>query len=131
MSALFPGPIVADEALARFVMFQDWVRADRTVRPDAFIPPKDLQLSMTRHIGLSESRIWEIGEMVATERDVDLIGRADVAVRNIASVGLSVQPAPIPENPNHAHVTGWPEDKPSKKILAQQLAAVAAYVPKP
>ena len=126
-----PATLLADEILARFVMFQHWIRADGTVRADAFVPPKDLQLSATRHISLSELAIWEIGELVAAARDVELLGRADIAVRSITSAGLSAQPAPIRENPNHAHVTGWPQDKPSQKILAQQLAAMAEYVSKP
>lgn len=113
------------------MMFHDWVRVDGTVRPDAFIPPRDLNLSTTRHLDLSESGIWEIGEGVAAVRDVDLIGRADIAVRSVRSIGLSAAPAPIPENPNRAHITGWPGDKPLQKSLAQQLAAMSAYAPKP
>ena len=112
-------------------MFQNWIRSDGTVRPDAFIPPKDLQLSTTRHIRLSESAIWEVGGVVAAIRSVRLLGRADVAVQNVISIGLSAQAAPLPENPNHAHVIGWPASKPSQKILAQQLAVMAAYHPKP
>jgi len=115
--------------LARFVMFQNWIRSDGTVRPDAFIPPKDLQLSTTRHLGLTEAGIWEIGAAVAAARNVELSCRADIAVRSIASAGLSTHAAPLPENPNHAHVTGWPQDKPAQKSLAQQLAAMADYVP--
>lgn len=31
-------PIADDEWLARFILFDKWLRTDRTVRPDAFIP---------------------------------------------------------------------------------------------
>jgi hypothetical protein len=44
---------------------------------------------------------------------------------------LTVEPKPVPENLNHADITGWPADKPTQKILALELAAVARYVPKP
>ena len=55
MSAARPlGPVTADELLARFITDKDWFRADLTIRQDAFIPPKDLQLSVTRHLNLSE-----------------------------------------------------------------------------
>jgi hypothetical protein len=120
-----------DETLARFVMFQNWIRQDGTVRPDAFIPPKDLHLSMTRHIGLTATEIWRVGENVADQRAIELFGRADLTVRDVSSVGLTTQSAAFPENPNHAHVIGWPPDKPSQKSLAQQLAAMSVYVPKP
>ena len=100
------------------------------MRPDAFMPPKDLNLSVTRHLDLSEPGIWEIGQAVAAARDLDLFGRADVVVRSVASIGLSAELAPIPENQNHAHVTGWPSDKPLQKTLALQLAAMSTYVSK-
>ncbi len=123
-----PAVIEDDELLARFVMVREWIRADGTVRPDAFIPPKDLNLSTTRHGTLQPSSLWEIGQSVARQFVRDLIGRADVIARNVKIVGLHPEPAPLPENPNHAHVAGWPTDKPSQKILAQQLAASSAYV---
>jgi hypothetical protein len=121
----------ADEALARFVMFRDWVRADGTVRPDAFIPPKDLNFSVTRHIGLSQTELWQIGEEVAHGRGHNLLGRADFQTRSVSAVGLSLRSAALPRNPNHAHITGWPSDKPSQKILAEQLAASSQYVQRP
>jgi hypothetical protein len=47
---------------------------------------------------------------------------------------LRVVAAPIlPENLNHANVTGWPSEKPTQKIIAQQIAAAAgkALTPPP
>jgi hypothetical protein len=120
-----------DEVLARFVFFPDWIRSDGTLRQDAFIPPKDLQLSITRHTGLSAGELWAIAQKVAEQRILELLGRADLVARDVTSTGLTTQSVPLPENPNHAHVTGWPQDKPSRKSLAQQLAAMAKYVPKP
>jgi hypothetical protein len=120
-----------EEILARFVMFRDWVRADGTVRPDAFMPPKDLNLSTTRHTGLTEAMIWSLGREVSAERRHDLVGRADILVRTVSSAGLSAESSPLPRNPNHAHISGWPQDKPSQKILAEQLAAASEYVPIP
>jgi hypothetical protein len=37
---------------------------------------------------------------------------------------------PIPEPKNHANITGWPADKPSQKIISQELAAEARFVSK-
>ena len=125
-----PAVIEDNELLARFVMVREWIRADGTVRPDAFIPPKDLNLSTTRHGTLQPAALWEIGDFVARQFEKDLIGRADVAVRNVRATGLLVEPAPLPENPHHMHVTGWPTDKPSQKVLALQLSEKSSYIPK-
>ena len=43
-----------DEWLARFILRKEHVRADGTVKPDPFIPYKHIELSVTRHLGLSE-----------------------------------------------------------------------------
>jgi hypothetical protein len=67
---------------------------------------------------------------VAAERHLELLGRADIAVHSVRAVGLSAESAPLPRNPNHAHVIGWPPDKPSQKSLAHQLAALSNYVRK-
>lgn len=128
-----PADHVSDhELLARFIMFSDWIRADGSLRQDAYIPPpKDLQLSVTRHVGLSEDGIWQRGQDVATERGKPLLGRADIsakAIRDTEGKTLDVIPFPLERNPQHAHVIGWPADKPRQKYLAQRLAAGATYL---
>ncbi len=125
--------VLPGELVARFVTSKHWIRSsDNSVRPDAFMPPPDLNLSVTRHIGLSEEALWRIGKEVVGEigqkRTAPLCGRADLSVESIP-LPLKAEPAALPNNPNHAHVTGWPTDKPSKKNLAQQLSAVAHYLP--
>ena len=125
-------PVSTDEPLARFVTVGSWVRADKTVRQDAFIPPKDLNLSVTRHIRLSQEQLWIIGQAVANaRRHTTLFGSADLLVFAVTKSGLRVEPAPIPGNPQHAHITGWPLDKPAQKNIAQELAAASTFVPLP
>ena len=55
-------PIADDELVARFVLFSKWIRDDKTVRPDAFIPHPYPNLSVTRHRELSEFALWQIGQ---------------------------------------------------------------------
>ncbi len=125
-------PVSADELLARFVTVGSWVRADKTVRQDAFIPPKDLNLSVTRHLHLSPEQLWKTGQAVANARlHTTLFGCADLAVFAVTKTALRVEPAPIAGNPQHAHITGWPLDKPAQKNIAQELAAAATFVPAP
>lgn len=136
MSAILPATISSDELLARFITVKHWLRSsDKTLRQDAFIPPKDMQLSTTRHIGLLESELWAIGTNVSAEVNKNpkapLYGRADFAVSDASRTGLATEAAPLPDNPNHAHLTGWPVEKEKRKIIAQQLAASAIVKEKP
>jgi len=123
-------PVADDEALARFVLFRGWIRSsDGKVKPDAFIPYPYPDLSVTRHIELSEAEIWQIGQQVADQRPATLHGRADIQAFSVKRQSLRIVPTLEPRN--HANVIGWPKDKPAQKIIAQQLAADAHYVLKP
>ncbi len=115
-----------DETLARFIMQRNHVRADNTIKPNAFIPYPWPNLSVTRHIGLTEHELWEIGQEVADARPATLYGHADVQALGITTQSLKIIPTATPRN--HANITGWPPDKPSQKIIAQELAAVATFV---
>ena len=122
----------ADELVARFITSSKWVRgSDHTVRQDAFIPHPYPDLSVTRHRGLSAENLWQIGQQVADSCPATLYVRADVTAAAVRRQKLEVEPRPVPENLNHASITGWPPDKPSQKILAQELAAAARYIARP
>lgn len=124
-----PPPVTDDEWLARFIMFARWLRADRTVRPDAFIPHPWPDLSVTRHLGLDEDELWRIGQNAADQRTLPLHGRADIRARAIRKRRLDIHPTPEPRN--HANITGWPKDKPAQKIIAQEIAATATFISTP
>lgn len=122
--------IVDTECVARFVLRQDWIRADGTIRQDAFLPPKDLNLSVTRHRTLSEDEIWSHGNnVIKNHKDpkVQLVGRADIDVGTIRRQNLDVVEAWQEKNPEHAHIVNWPNAKPDQKKLALELAAAAKY----
>lgn len=121
-------PIADDELLARFVLFSDWIRHDQTVRPNAFIPHPYPNLSVTRHRELSEFALWQIGQGIADKRSHNLYGRADIQAITVKAHPLRIEPTPEPKN--HANITGWPADKPGQKIIAQEIAATARFVPK-
>jgi hypothetical protein len=122
-----------DEILARFVHFKRHVRSfDSTVRPDAFIPHPHADLSVTRHREATADELWNDGRRIATIRQLPLYGRADTSVTAFASEGLRTESDPIlPENPNHAVVTGWPSEKSEQKIKAAQIAIKSQYLPAP
>ena len=130
--ALSLAALAPDELLARFITSSRWIRTgDHTVKQDAFIPYPYPDLSVTRHKDLSIPELWKIGQEVAQQRPATLHGRADLTVEHVSEQKLCVEAQPVPENLNHASITGWPTDKPSQKMFAQELAANARYVAKP
>lgn len=133
MSLLAPPAQVGDEEpLARYVFSADHVRkTDQSVKPDAFIPHPHLDLSVTRHLGLAEDQIWAHGKVVSAQRQRPLIGRADVTAATFRREGLQPSSAPVTTNAHHVNVVGWPVGKPAQKIIAQEVAARARYLPLP
>ena len=124
MTSPEPPPAVADdELLARFILFSAWYRKDQTLKSDCFIPHPYPDLSVTRHWRLSESALWQIGQATASARPATLYGRADLKATEVRRQRLQVDGAPLPENLNHANITGWPADKPAQKIIVMELAA--------
>lgn len=125
-------PILPEEVLARYIVFSRWFRQDKTVKPDAFMPPENpLELSTTRHLNLSENEIWNIGNKVVAGQSRNLHGRADIEVFHVTSQLLSAVPAPTPENPNHANIIGWPDRKDARKLVALELARTARFFANP
>ena len=123
--------VANDEMLARYVFYSKWIREDKTVRPECFIPPPNLELSVTRHRGISEAQLWQIGEQVAQEVQRPLYGRADVLSQVVRDFKLEPVSSPTENNRNHVNIVGWPAKKPEQKSYAQKLAADSAYVPVP
>jgi len=80
-----------------------------------------------RILGLSERAVWELGDVnVARPREKALLGRADVKVGFIRSIGLQLEADNEPIR--HASIVAWPAAKDERKSLAQELAAEAHLV---
>lgn len=129
--------IADDELLARYILYLRYIRRDQTVKQDAFIPPSNLELSVTRHIHLTEDDIWSLGEKVAGHRKLPLYGRADVKTEHVKMQNLEVKSQPIKndpnlgDNPNHANIIGWPLEKNARKMIALEIANAARFVANP
>jgi hypothetical protein len=127
-----------EEMLARFILFSKHIRGNNTIKPDAFMPHPHRELSVTRHLDATEEEIWEAGSAVAKPRKKTLHGRGDVTGIAFVKQGLVLKADPIiddprlPNNPNHANITGWPkDDKGQQKQLALVVAAQARLVRPP
>ena len=125
----------SQEMLARYVFSKSHIsREKRRIKPNAFMPPMNLELSVTRHRDTTEAEIWTIGDDTAAKTNRTLYARGDVLTATYCSQKLQVLAAPelSMNNPNHANVVGWPEnDKAAVKLIAMELAAVANFVPAP
>lgn len=124
--------VTSDELMGRFIIFSKHIRpSDNTVKPDAFVPHPQVELSVTRHREATEDELWKEGRRVAAFRTARLYGRADVAANTFEKEDLTVVEKPIAENPNHADVIDWPADKAAQKMKAREIANKAVFVAAP
>jgi len=124
-------PIADSDWLARYIVRKEHVRPDGTIKPDPFIPFKWVELSVTRHLGLTEEQIWAAGDLVAWRMGKPLQGRADAVASLYIRQRLRVVPAPEDDNPNHANVIDWPRDKQAQKEIALELVKEVRFKAKP
>lgn len=123
-------PVDDNELLARFVTQSGQFRKrDGTVKSNLFMPHPYRELSVTRHREATETEIWAEGRSVAASKK--LYGRADISCMNCQVDSLTVIAKPLPRNPNHADIEGWPEEKADKKLIALKLADAASQLISP
>jgi hypothetical protein len=128
--------VESDETLARFILSSRHIRSsDDTISPNAFIAHPGNELSVTRHRDATEDEIWNAGRAVAEVQQRRLHGRGDVVAIAFLQRGLALQAAPVigharlPDNPNHANVTGWPkDDKGRQRLHALEIVAQSRLV---
>jgi hypothetical protein len=112
-----------DEPLARYLFSRNHYSPEKKrVRHQAFMPKDDnLEVSVFRIIGLTDIRIWKIGETIVHESGhPSLKGRADILTLVVQGRNLAVTPDKNP--PRHANIVGWPEDKSKRLQVAIELA---------
>ena len=127
------GSVASTELLARYIPFSRWFhKQNLTVKQDAFIP-RDSELSVTRHLCLTEEDIWKIGRKIAEGMSTprNLYGRADVKASHVVAQRLNVVPQPEDDNPNHANIINWPPDKDARKMCALEIAKAAHFIANP
>jgi len=115
-----------DEIVARYLQSKRNIRADKSIKPDEFVPFSQVARSVNRHRDCSEDEIWQFGRQVAAQTSTPLLGRTDVLVSHCTIGELSVKAAPVPGNPNHADIVGYPSAKSDQKALALKIAANAS-----
>ena len=129
-----PRQVKQDELTTHFIFARDQVDPlKKVVKSGAFLPPKDKKLSVYRIHACSEPKIWWFGHWYVTKRRPDkkvVVARGDLMALIFSRQNLQIRPDGNP-HPRHANIEGWPDDKPSQKMKAVELANNAQLVMKP
>jgi hypothetical protein len=118
--------IGAGEELARYITQKSHFRpSDNTVKHSAFMPPHTGRLSVYLVTGISEKKIWEIGqEYVAKVLRKQLLGRADLNSLRLYENKLKVEQTGKPHK-LHCDVIGWDLSSTETRLIAVKLADAA------
>lgn len=120
-------PVDDSELLARYVMQSGLFRKiDGTVKPELFMPHPYQDLSVTRHRDATLTELQAVGVHIAEERKRTLYGRADIRTIDCNIGKVKVVEDPLPENPNHADIRGFPSEKADQKAIALKLVEAAS-----
>lgn len=114
------------ENITRYILETGgFARTVGRVKPNVFLPAPNGQTSVYRITSLTLDEIWNIGQKyVADERIKTLYGRGDIITSHILNIGLKVEPD-TEKHFRHANITGWPDQKSEKKLIATKLAQKA------
>ena len=123
------GEIHPEERFTRYILNKNYFsREKREVKYAAFMPPRDLKLSVFRTSSIDDARIWDIGNnIVATPQGRTIKGRSDLEVRDVLEEGLRVEPF-TEHHDLHAHVIGWPNKESEQRLFATKLALKATLI---
>lgn len=122
-----------DDLIARFGIDKGKLTQER-VRPKAFEPNGDFEVSIFSITGLSHEGVLCIGKQVGKEiaqergQSVRLFGWARFQMSLVVSVGLLVERDDSCDYGDHANIIGWPKDDP-EAILRLQVDLAAKSFP--
>jgi len=105
----------------------------KQLKPAAFVPHPYEELSVTRDREATDAEIWLVGRGIAVLQKKTLRGRGDALAATHIQQKLKTIADPVDGNANHVNITNWPSaiDKAAQKLIAQEIAAVARFLPVP
>ena len=117
-----------EKDISRFLFDSGHVRADKTIKHNAFIPPKNYRLSVFKTDTLTAEQIYQIGaQYVMPLRGKPIKGVAQVNSSHVVAIGLSFDSDGVP-HPRHSNIIGWSEDSSKDRVLALRLASEAVLL---
>lgn len=122
--------INSSESLGRYLTQKNhFSRMRNEVKPNAFFPPPNLQLSVYRIDGLTLDEIWKIGKENVVDSMAEprnLYGIADVKARVVEEEKLTIMPDNLPSR--HANILDWPSEEARWLSITQRIAAEAKLI---
>ena len=119
-------PIVNNERITRYINEQGKIRPSTgKAGYNAFMPPKNLRLSIYRTETLGDGEVWAIADEFVSTAEKPVIARADLPASSYLSKALTIEPDGVP-HPRHSNAVGWLTDHSAQKVIALQLAESAA-----
>lgn len=64
-----------------------------------------------------------MGDLVGVPRNKMPLARADFNLSAVTEAKLEAEPDPLPNNPRHVNLCGWPSEKDEQKSIALLLCA--------
>lgn len=125
MPAFEKDTVQFNETLSRYIFAEiHYSTSDWRVKYTAFMPLSDnLRISVFRTSGLTEPKVWSIGESVGQVKNRTLHGRGDIGAGDVKKQNLDIDPDNQPLR--HANIVGWPQEKHKRQEIAQVLASSA------
>jgi hypothetical protein len=116
--------------LARFLyQGSQFSRTKRRLKPNAFLPKSsESKISAAWRDELLEDEIWRLGLLAGEGRGKPPLARADFDAEAVSKATLRIESDPMPHNPRHVNVCGWPIEKDERISIAQVLCARATLI---
>ncbi len=121
------------ERISRFLVPDHFKKLNMEVKAAAFLPPKDLQMSVYQTTTLDDPAVWHIGKKFVEAKRKDgksIEARADLFAIDIRHQSLDIVSSPTPHK-LHAHIIAWSLEKSSHRLKAAELALRAVLLIKP
>jgi len=124
------GAVQEDEIISRYIFEKKHFKREQgIVHAAAFEPRKfqgreRLETSVFRVKELTNDENWNIGDWVAKRRKPSLKARADLEVRLVTQIGLSVVPE-TSQHYRHADIADWKDDELENLNFQAELALVS------
>lgn len=118
------------ETLIRFIFSPYHIRKDESLKWQAFKPLND-ETSVTIKNNLSDKNLHSIGKKIESARkkkkQTSLLGEARIFAQTVYNNKLDILSAPSKNNPNHANIIDWPNDKDEYMMVCKELILNARY----
>jgi hypothetical protein len=114
------------ESLARYIFSPMHIKKGR-LRWQAF-KPKNGETSVTRQDFTSQETVVSLGKEIAKRSTfLRYKGKADIAAKEVFTLGLDVTPAPTERDNNHANIVKWPKEKDERIDLCKELLMKSSF----